>query len=67
MSDITAHDRILDGYADENEVAAEFNINKKTLRNWRRLRKGPPWVKAPGGVIYPIEQAREWLRKKTQI
>jgi len=54
--------RVLEGYADESELAAEFNVAVQTLRSWRRRGAGPPWVKGPGGILYPVADAREWLR-----
>jgi hypothetical protein len=58
--------RILDGYVDEDELAQEFEVTVQTLRRWRRRKTGPPWVRGPGGVIYPIAEGRRWLRNKTQ-
>jgi hypothetical protein len=59
-------ERILDGYVDEEELAQEFEVTVQTLRRWRRRKIGPPWVRGPGGVIYPIAEGRQWLRDKTQ-
>jgi hypothetical protein len=58
--------RILDGYVDEEELAQEFEVTVQTLRRWRRRKIGPPWVRGPGGVIYPVAEGRQWLRDKTQ-
>jgi hypothetical protein len=46
------------------ELAQEFGISLKTARTWRRQKKGPPWVRVPGGIIYPIDLSREWLRSR---
>ena len=54
--------RILDGYVDEQDLAQEFEVTVQTVRRWRRRKQGPPWVKTPGGVRYPIAESREWLR-----
>jgi len=54
---------ILEGYADENQVAREFDVSIQTFRAWRRRGAGPPYVKGPGGVLYSIEEARAWLRR----
>jgi hypothetical protein len=70
-NDDTGHEqllrkRILDDYVDEEELAQEFEVTVGTLRRWRRRKIGPPWVRGPGGVIYPIAEGRQWLRDKTQ-
>ncbi len=62
MSEVKERERILAGYADEKELAKEFDVSIQTLRTWRRKGKGPPWVKAPGGIFYAIQESREWLR-----
>jgi hypothetical protein len=65
MTQLAERARFLDGYASEEEAAQEFNVTSQTMRRWRRLRKGPPWVMTPGGVKYPIEEGRQWLRNNT--
>jgi hypothetical protein len=57
--------RILEGYLDEDEAAAEFGKTKQTLRRWRRQRVGPPFVDSPLGPLYPIAEGREYLRRNT--
>jgi hypothetical protein len=54
--------RFLADYLSEAELAAEFEKSEKTLRRWRRQRRGPPYVQGPGGVLYPIAEGRQWLR-----
>jgi hypothetical protein len=66
MTELAERKRILDGYVDEDELAQEFAVTVQTLRRWRRRKQGPPWVKGPGGVIYPIAEGRQWLRDKAQ-
>jgi hypothetical protein len=63
MTDTGPSASILDGYHDEDQASREFRRSKQTLRSWRRLRKGPPWVKGPFGPLYPIAEGREWLRQ----
>lgn len=36
------------------EVARMFGLKEKTLRNWRCLQQGPPWVKHRGRVYYRL-------------
>jgi predicted DNA-binding transcriptional regulator AlpA len=50
----------------EREAAARLGLSVKTLRRWRWLRQGPPWVKvgaavryAPGDISAFIETNRQ--------
>ncbi len=54
--------RFLAGYLTADEFAAEIKRTEQTLRRWRRKKRGPPYVEGPGGVLYPLEEGREWLR-----
>lgn len=35
----------------EANLSARWQIPPKTLRNWRSLRKGPPWVQIGAGHV----------------
>jgi hypothetical protein len=53
---------LLDGYTPEHEFAAELKVTTHTLRNWRRQKKGPPYVILPGRqVAYHNQGSKEWL------
>lgn len=56
--------QILAGYVGEDELAQEFGVSIQTARRWRRKRTGPPFVRVPGGVMYPVDLSREWLRAR---
>jgi len=47
------------------EVAERYRgeITVGTLRNWRALRIGPPFVKIGKAVLYPVEQLDDWDQK----
>ena len=47
---------------DVSEVAAAWflDCSVKTMRNWRSMRKGPPYLKLPSGVRYPIAGLFTW-------
>ena len=48
--------------------AAEFlNLSDKTLRNWRSLKKGPPYKRYSAGCIrYDEAELRQWLEDVTE-
>ena len=49
-----------------NEVkAAEvLNISVQTARNWRCLRKGPPYIKLGRSVRYRIEDLEDFINSR---
>jgi hypothetical protein len=51
-----------DGYLTEDEVAAQRRKAKRTLRDERRRRAGPPFVKDGHRIFYPLEGFRTWLK-----
>lgn len=40
-------------------------ITQKTLRNWRVMQKGPPFVKIGVRVFYRIADVESWEAKRT--
>ncbi len=54
-------------YLTAEEVAARYReaISVGTLRNWRAMRVGPPFVKIGKAVLYPLEALNDWDRKHT--
>ncbi len=36
-----------------------------TLKQWRYQRKGPPYVKVGGAILYPLSSVIEWEQKNT--
>jgi hypothetical protein len=44
------------------EVVARYRdeISEGTLRNWRAMRIGPPFVKVGKAVLYPISGLDAW-------
>jgi hypothetical protein len=51
------------------EVVARYRgeISEGTLRNWRAMRIGPPFVKIGKAVLYPIDGLDAWDRMNTVI
>jgi hypothetical protein len=52
------------GYTSEAEAAAELNISVRTLRKWRQLKIGPPWVEIGRQIHYPDESRAAWIRSR---
>ena len=52
-------------YLTTEEVAERYReeISVGTLRNWRAMRIGPPFVKIGKAVLYPVDALDEWDRK----
>jgi predicted DNA-binding transcriptional regulator AlpA len=47
------------------EVADYLQKTEKTLRNWRNLGIGPPYIKVEGGAIrYRWSDVEKWLARQ---
>lgn len=51
------------------EVVARYReeISEGTLRNWRAMRIGPPFMKVGKAVLYPIDGLDAWDSMNTVI
>jgi hypothetical protein len=49
------------------EVSERYRgqITVGTLRNWRAMRIGPPFVKIGKAVLYPVAELDAWDQKNT--
>jgi hypothetical protein len=55
-------------YLTEKQLAALFNLQPKTLQNWRWSGKGPPFVKLPSGAIrYEEAGSQEFMKRRTYL
>jgi hypothetical protein len=52
------------GYTPETETAEELNVSVRTLRKWRQLRMGPPWVEVGRQIHYGDESRAAWLKSR---
>jgi hypothetical protein len=52
------------GYTPETETAEELNVSVRTLRKWRQLRIGPPWVEVGRQIHYGDESRAAWLKSR---
>ena len=46
------------------ELAARLRVSERTLYNWRRLDKGPRWVKEGHTIRYPINWLNRYMEAK---
>jgi hypothetical protein len=58
--------RLLNGLIPESEMAEERDLTTRALREERRRRRGPPFIKIGRRVFYPIEGWHAWLRARVQ-
>ncbi len=56
-------------YLTPEEVSERYRgeITIGTLRNWRAMRIGPPFVKIGKAVLYPVEELDAWDKKNLVI
>ena len=52
------------GYSPERETAEELNVSVRTLRKWRQLRVGPPYIEVGRQIHYGDESRAAWLRSR---
>jgi len=57
----TARGGILAEYLEEKDLAKELNRNTATIRRWRKMRIGPPFVQNGREFLYDVEAVRRWL------
>jgi len=55
---------LLDDLLTEQELAASLEVTVRTLRRWRALRDGPPWLRIGRQVYYRREAVLGWLRRR---
>ena len=47
------------------EIASELKRSPATLRRWRRLRVGPPYIRMQGRVLYDRQNVESWLQSQS--
>jgi DNA-binding transcriptional MerR regulator len=55
---------LLEQYLTEDEMAAELGVTTRTLRAWRRDRRGPPVSLVGRTPMYFKPSAVAWLRSR---
>lgn len=51
------------GLLTQVELAELLDVSVDTVREWRRLKQGPDYVKAGKGVMYREVDVQEWLKR----
>lgn len=49
----------------DHQLAAELNISRRTLQNWRPAKKGPPYVRFGGAIRYRRSDVDRWLARNS--
>lgn len=49
------------------ELAKRWNISQRTLERWRWKRKGPPYLKIGGHVVYELDAIESYERARRRI
>ena len=44
----------------EIELARRLHISERTLQRWRWKKKGPPYLKIGGRVVYRLSDIKAW-------
>lgn len=57
---------LLADYLGEDDVSREIHKSKRTLRQMRQSRTGPPWIVLGKTIYYPIDGFRTYLRSLEQ-
>jgi hypothetical protein len=57
---------ILEDYVAEDDLAAEFDKNPRTLKRWRDTGEGPPHLRIGHAIYYRRSAVRDWLLKREQ-
>jgi transcriptional regulator with XRE-family HTH domain len=45
------------------ELAALLNVKPNTLREWRRMKRGPAYVRIQKGVFYRKSDVESWIEQ----
>lgn len=50
----------MENYWNEVQLARRWGISHRTLQRWRYQKKGPPYLKLCGRVVYRAAEILEW-------
>lgn len=53
-------------YLTSKELAERWRLNDQTLVNWRRVGKGPTFIRVGARVLYPMESVEAFEKLSTQ-
>ncbi|CAB4125108.1 Helix-turn-helix domain containing protein [uncultured Caudovirales phage] len=49
------------GLMSQDDLSALLSLTKETLREWRRLKQGPSFVRIGKGVFYRRQDVQDWI------
>jgi hypothetical protein len=52
------------GHTNEFQTAEELGVSVRTLRKWRQLRIGPPYIEVGRQIHYRDESRAAWLKSR---
>lgn len=55
------------GLMTTDELAVMLDVTPDTLREWRRLKSGPDFVKTGKGVMYRESDVQDWLKRNVVL
>jgi hypothetical protein len=47
-------------YLTSKELAHRWRLSEQTLANWRHARKGPPFMRIGGRILYPMSTTTDY-------
>jgi hypothetical protein len=59
-------DTVLSNKLTTSELATELKRSPETLIRWRRTRRGPPYLRVEGRVLYDRVKVEAWLNAKSE-
>ena len=51
-------------HLNQTQLARRWSISPRTLERWRWQRKGPPYLKVEGRVLYRVEDVEEFEKQR---
>lgn len=51
----------------EKDVATFLRLSSSTLRRWRCLRYGPPYIRVGSAIRYRPDEVQAWADKRTEV
>ena len=56
--------KLMQGYLTEEQLASELDRSVRTLKYWRKHRRGPPWTQIGYSVLYRRDSVVHWLQQQ---
>jgi len=50
-------------YLTSKELAHRWRLSEQTLANWRHAKKGPPFLRIGGRILYPLLTTHDYEHK----